>query len=202
MSAVLTPRRFADSEAYLAWEETQTERHEFVDGEVYAMVGAKLTHNMIVGNAYVWLRQALRGSPCRTYAEGAKLHVVEGGNFFYPDVMVTCDPRDRQPGEDRYAAHPWLVVEVLSDSTAAYDRGRKFELYRRIEALTHYLLVEQDREHADLFFKNERGQWVLQPLMSDDSILIDRLGQPWPVASLYEDVDFTPSPPVPSADAA
>jgi Uma2 family endonuclease len=127
-------------------------------------------------------------------AEGVKLHVNDAGSYLYPDVMVTSDPRDRQPVEDRYIAHPWLVVEVLSDSTAAFDRGRKFELYRQIDTLTHYLLVEQDRPHADLFFKNEQGLWVLQPLALTDNIAIDRLGQPWPVASLYEDVDFNPSP--------
>ena len=192
MSAVMKPAKFADAEAFLAWEETQTERHEYVDGEVYAMVGARVTHNIVTLNAAFWLKQSLRGSPCRVLAEGVKLHVNDAGDFLYPDVMVTCDPRDRQPEEDRFIAHPWLVVEVLSDSTAAFDRGRKFELYREIDTLTHYLLVEQSRQHADLFTKNEQSQWVLQPLSATDSITIERLGQPWPVAGLYEDVDFNP----------
>jgi len=194
MSAVLKPRRFADAEAYMAWEEAQPDRNEYVDGEVFAMVGAKIDHNLIALNAAFWLRQALRGTPCRVFAEGLKLRVNEAGDFVYPDVMVTCDPRDRNPAENRYIAHPWLVVEVLSESTAAYDRGRKFELYREIDTLTHYLLVEQDRKRADLFVKSEPSQWVLHPLTGADTIVVDRLGQPWPVASLYEDVDFTPPP--------
>jgi Uma2 family endonuclease len=201
MNAVLQPSTFADAEAYLAWEETQTERHEYVDGVVYAMVGARVTHNTIVLNAALHLRQALRGKPCRVYAESVKLRVNEAGDFVYPDVTATCDPRDHPSKEDRYIRHPWLVAEVLSDSTAAYDRGRKFELYRSIATLTHYLLIEQDRPHADLFFKNELGQWVLQPLAAGDAISIDRLGQPWPVDSLFDGVDFTPAA-VPAAEPA
>ena len=198
MSAVLTAPHFADAEAYLAWEALQTERHELVDGELYAMTGARANHNLIAGNAYIWLRQALRGAPCRVFVTEHKLHINADGDFLYPDVMATCDPRDRLPGEDRFISHPWLVVEVLSDSTAAYDRGRKFEAYRAIDTLTHYLLVEQARPRAELFSKNEQGLWVLQPLATGDSIPIARLPQPWPVASLFDEVDFTPPPAAPT----
>lgn len=200
MSAIPKPRQFADAEAYLAWEEAQAERHEYVDGEVYAMVGARLTQNTIVLNAALWLKQTVRGTSCRVHAEAAKLHANGSGDFFYPDVLVTCDPRDRDPAEDRFVCHPWLVVEILSETTAAFDRGRKFELYREIDTLTHYLLVEQNRQHVDLFVKNEQGQWVLHPFSADDTIVIDRLGKPWPVATLYEDVEFTP-PTAPAASA-
>ena len=202
MSAVLKPPRFANAEAFLAWEELQTERHEYVDGEVYAMVGARLTHNTVALNAYMWLRQAMRGGPCRVFGLDAKLQVSHSGDHLYPDVMATCDPRDRPGDEDRFIRHPWLVVEVLSDSTAAYDRGRKFEIYRTIDTLTHYLLVEQDRPHAALCFKNAQGQWVLQPLAATDTMQIDRLGQPWPVASLFDEVDFSQARPAhPGASA-
>ena len=196
MSAVMNTPRFADGEAYLAWEALQTERHEYVGGEIWAMTGARATHNTITLNAFYFLRMALKGKSSRVYGIDLKLHINAAGDYLYPDAMVTCDPRDRQPGEDRFISHPWLIAEVLSDSTAAYDRGRKFELYRNIATLTHYLLIEQDRPHAELFFKNELAQWVLQPLAASDAMQIDALGQPWPVASLFEDVDF--SPPVPS----
>lgn len=195
MNSVLKQPRFADDEAYLAWEALQTERHELVGGEIFAMVGSRARHNLINGNAYVWLRQAVKGSPCWVYGIEFKLRINAEGNFLYPDVMVTCDPRDRQPGEDRFVGHPWLVVEILSDSTASYDRGRKFELYRCIDTLTHYLLVEQDRPYAELFFKNAQGQWTFQPLTIDDAMQIDKLGRPWPVATLFEDIDFTPAAP-------
>jgi len=195
MSAVMSSPRFVDAQAYLAWEELQPERHEYVDGEVYAMVGARSTHNTITLNAYASLRPALKGTPCRIYCMDLKLRVNDKGDFLYPDLMVTCDARDRPSVEDRFISHPWLIAEVLSDSTAAYDRGRKFELYRGVASLTHYLLIEQDRPHADLFYKNEQGQWVLQALTADDAIEIERLGQPWPVVTLFEEVDFTPPAP-------
>ena len=205
MSAVVNRPRFADAEAFLAWEALQPERHEYVDGQVYPKTGAlgaqdtiahnTVAHNTITLNAYASLRPALKGTPCRIYCMDLKLRVNDKGDFLYPDLMVTCDARDRPSVEDRFISHPWLIAEVLSDSTAAYDRGRKFELYRGIASLTHYLLIEQDRPHADLFFKNEQGQWVLQALTADDAIQIERLGQLWPVATLFEEVDFTPPAP-------
>ncbi len=199
MSAVMHRSTFADPQAYLAWEEKQTERHECVGGEVYAMTGARARHNLITINAMVFLRQALKGGPCRVHGLDMKLHVNAAGDFLYPDVMVSCDARDRQPGEDRYISHPWLVVEVLSESTAAYDRGRKFELYRGLDSLTHYLLVEQDRPYAELFFRNPQGQWVLQPLPAGSLIDAAPLGRPWPVDTLFDEVDFTPAPAAPAA---
>ena len=194
MSAVMTSPRFASAQAYLDWEAQQTARHELVAGEVYAMTGARATHNTITINALVHLRQALKGTPCRVHGLDLKLRVNAQGDFFYPDAMVSCDARDRLPVEDRFISHPWLVVEVLSDSTAAYDRGRKFELYRGIDTLTHYLLVEQDRPYAELFFRNAQGQWVLQPLPPGSLIEAALLGQPWPVDSLFYDVDFSLTP--------
>jgi Uma2 family endonuclease len=107
--------------------------------------------------------------------------------------MVSCDPRDAGPEADLCIRHPWFVLEVLSDSTAAYDRGKKFEFYRQIESLTHYLLVEQTRPHAELFCRNAQGLWVLHPLGPGDSI---RIQEPhafdWPVAALFEGVPFDP----------
>lgn len=191
MNAVMKPR-FADDEAYLAWEALQTEKHEYIGGEVYAMVGARTWHNLITINAFSFLRQALKGSACRVYGLDLKLRINAEGDYLYPDVMVSCDPRDRQPGEDRFISHPWLIVEVLSDSTASFDRGRKFQSYRSIDTLTHYLLVEPDRPYAELFQKNAEGYWVLQPLTISDAMHIDPLGQPWPVATLFDDIDFTP----------
>ena len=183
----------------MAWEELQPERHEYVDGEVYAMTGVRVAHNDINLNALGFLRQALKGGPCKAFGIDLKLQVSPDGAHLYPDLMVTCDPRDLPTSDALFISHPWLVAEVLSDSTAAYDRGRKFELYRSIATLTHYLLIEQTRPYAELFFKNEQGLWVLQPLQADGLIPIERLGQPWPVSGLFEGVSFTPAtpPPVP-----
>lgn len=195
MSAVPTPQRMTPSE-YLAWESTQQERHEFIEGEVFAMTGARIAHNVIVGNIYTFFRQTLRGKPCQVFASDLKLQIDAANVYFYPDVMVTCDPRDAARGDEISIRHPWLVAEVLSESTAAFDRGAKFERYRRVESLTHYLLVEQTRPYAELFRKNAQGEWVLQPLAATDTLRIERPHPfDWPIASLFDDVPFDPAQP-------
>jgi Uma2 family endonuclease len=198
MNAVPSPNRMT-AEQYLAWESAQQGRNEFVDGEVFAMTGVRISHNLISMNIAMALRQALRGQPCLTLAIDLKLHVAEANAYFYPDVLVTCHPSDLADGKALAVNHPWLIVEVLSDSTAAYDRGQKFESYRQIEALTHYLLIEQSHPHADLFVKNAEGLWVLHPFGAQDTLVIAGTHHfELPVAALYEGVAFeAPKPAAP-----
>lgn len=179
-----------DFDAYMDWEETQVERHEYLAGEVFAMSGGTDAHYTILGNAYAALRSALSGTPCRVFISGMKLRIERADAVFYPDVFVTCDPRDRQPDASRAKQWPGLIVEVLSESTAAFDRGRKFELYRQIDTLNEYLLIEQDRRHADLFRRNAEGLWVLQPAGAGEIIRLDSLGLGLALDALYEDVEL------------
>lgn len=193
MNAVLTPTGMTLQE-YLDWESTQQEKHEYVGGQIYAMTGARLNHNRIALNAVTSLRQALRGRPCEAFMSDVKLQIDAAQAFYYPDVIVTCDPRDLTDGRALAVQHPWLVVEVLSEGTAAVDRGRKFEDYRLVPTLTHYLLVETARPHAELFCRNAQGLWVLHPLGPGDSIRIEEPHQiDWPVAALFEGVPFEPA---------
>jgi Uma2 family endonuclease len=104
--------------------------------------------------------------------------------------MVTCDPRDRLPEADTAKHHPVLIVEVLSDSTAAYDRGLKFEQYRTIPSLREYLLVEQGRRHADLFRREDDGRWLLCDGAQADEVFLESVGQRLALATIYEDVEF------------
>lgn len=122
-----------DADAYLAWEAGQVEKSEYVAGEVFAMVGVRRVHATVALNIGAALREHLRGSPCLPFIADMKLRVASADAFFYPDVMVTCDERDRRA--DLFVEQPQLIVEVLSDSTAAYDRGAKFVAYRQIAAL-------------------------------------------------------------------
>ena len=189
MSAVLTepPLTF---EAYMAWEAEQPERHEFFAGEVFAMTGARATHNTIVLNIAVALRDVLRNTSCRVFIADMKLHVASADASFYPDVFVSCDPRDRTPDAELVQRHPQLLVEVLSDSTAAFDRGQKFEAYRSLDSLAAYLLVEQNRPHADLFVRNAEGLWVLNPVGEGGTLTITSMGVELPMAAVYEGVAF------------
>ena len=191
MSAALTdpPLTF---EAYMTWEAEQAERHEFIRGEVFAMTGARATHNTIAGNVFALLRDALRGSPCRVFIADMKVHVASADASFYPDVFVSCDPRDRSADAELVQRHPKLVVEVLSDSTSAFDRGRKFEAYRSIDTLEAYLLIEQHRFHADLFLRNAEGLWVLNPAAEGDKLSITPIAAVLNVSDIYEGVVFDP----------
>ena len=179
-----------DVESYLAWEKTQSERHEYFAGEVFAMSGGTDAHYTILLNTATSLKVALSGKPCRAFLSGMKLRVDRADAVFYPDVFVTCDPRDRQPEASLAKQHPALIIEVLSDSTAAFDRGRKFEHYQQIDTLQEYLLIEQDRKHADLFRKNSEGLWVLHPAGEGDVVRLESVGAALALDGLYEDVEL------------
>jgi Uma2 family endonuclease len=175
---------------YLLWEAEQIERHEYLNGEVFAMTGARDAHNTIAGNLFATLRTTLRGGPCRTYIADMKLRVDSADAVFYPDVMVTCDPRDRGLDADLAKRHPTLLVEVLSESTAAYDRGLKFERYRQIETLREVLLIEQDRRHVDLFRRESDGRWVLESQGPEGVVQFASLGVSLTLDELYADVEI------------
>lgn len=188
--ATAQPNPKFDAEAYLAWEAEQTERHEFVDGEVYGMTVARDAHNRVAGNIYVALRAQLRGTPCRTYMSDMKLHIASEHAYVYPDVFVTCHAADLAPSADLMKQHPSLVVEVMSDSTGSYDHGRKFEMYRGIAGLTEVLFVQPERAQADLFRRNPAdGLWVLHPAAGAQAVVhLASLGIDLPFTAVYEDV--------------
>lgn len=139
MGLPLGKSRFC-AEDYLAWEAEQADRSEYMGGEVFAMVGVRREHATVAGNVFAALRQHLRGTPCLPFIADMKLRVASADAFFYPDVMVTCDSRDRRA--DLFVEHPQLIIEILSDSTAAYDRGVKFATYRQIAELQEYVLID------------------------------------------------------------
>ncbi|MBR8831823.1 MAG: hypothetical protein N5P05_002314 [Chroococcopsis gigantea SAG 12.99] len=126
-------------EDYLAWEERQIDKYEFIDGQILAMTGGTLSHNDIAFNIASLLRVALRPQGGKVQIADAKVQVGEKGPYFYPDVVVSCDERDKKAV--RFLNYPCLIVEVLSPGTEAYDRGDKFKFYRQIRTLREYVLV-------------------------------------------------------------
>lgn len=189
MALPQTENRF-DAAAYLAWEETQPGRNEYVAGDVFTMVGVRQSHNVATGNLYNALRRELKGSPCRVFIESVKTRIEAADCFFYPDVLVTCDARDRQTPE--YVSHPRLVVEVLSASTAAFDRGAKFAAYRKLESLQDYVLVDTAAQRVEVFRRNPENHWVLYDYGPGDAVELASLALRLSVEELLEDTREDP----------
>lgn len=182
------PEQRLSLEEFLAWENLQEERHEYVVGEIFAMTSGRDAHNTISLNLASLLRKKLLGAPCRVYIADMKLRLDHADVSLYPDVIVTYDRRDKEPAADLAKHPPTLVVEVLTDSTAAYDYGRKFELYRSLKSLRAYALTAQDRGYVDLFRKAQRGVLVLFLRDQDDSIEFPNIPASLSVVTIHEDV--------------
>ncbi|MEH1937801.1 MAG: Uma2 family endonuclease [Nostoc sp.] len=146
------------AESYLVWEPTQEQRYEYWDGEVVAMSGGTRNHNRISLNFSKLLDDALADRSCEVYIVDVKVQVEPGHKYFYPDVVVTCDERDRNP---QLVQFPCLIIEVLSPSTEAADRGKKFAKYRQSPTLQEYILVQVAQPVVEVFRRNEQGKWVL-----------------------------------------
>jgi len=171
---------------YLDWEERQTGKHEFVAGEVFAMTGARQDHVIVSGNIFAALKHHLRGTPCRAYVSDMKLRVETSDAFFYPDVMVSCHPEDLK--NQRFIEHPTLIVEVLSEATAAYDRGDKFAFYRELKSLQEYVIVDIDARRVECFRRTTNNEWLLHDYHGDIDCIFSSLDIGLPLADIFEDI--------------
>lgn len=170
---------------FIAWENTQATRHEFFRGEVFAMVGARRSHGTVVGNLMRELGMRLKGSPCRPFSETMKVQVADD-TILHPDLFVTCD-RDDLRAEMIFRA-PVLVVEVLSPSTQAHDRSRKFALYRRLPSLQEYLLIDPDTRDVQAFRCNAAGEWVLHDMTDAPALQLPCIGVEVAMADVFDGV--------------
>ncbi|RZJ08785.1 MAG: Uma2 family endonuclease [Rubrivivax sp.] len=171
---------------YLAWEATQEVRHEFWRGEVFAMVGARRVHGLVALNLAAALKSHLKGTPCRAFIEGQKVQVAQDA-IFYPDVFVTCNEDDLRT--DVVFKQPKLVVEVLSDSTQAFDRSLKFAAYRQLASLEEYVLVDPDSRVVEVFRRNERGNFELLDQTGAAALELASVGLQLPMAELFDGVE-------------
>lgn len=182
--AYLTP------EEYLKLEEVSDTKREYIDGKIYAMAGASDPHVTIAGNLFTLLRNHVRGSGCRAYISDMKARIEQLNRFYYPDVMVTCDNRDLETPV--YKRFPCLIVEVLSDSTEAFDRGDKFADYQQLESLQEYVLINTKRQRVECFRRSDSGLWILQSYTSEQQTFeLQSINFISTMPSLYEDVVFT-----------
>jgi Uma2 family endonuclease len=186
MGLPLSQSRF-DTDDYLAWEAQQADRSEYFDGEVFAMVGVRRVHATVALNLGTALRQHLRGTPCLPFIADMKLRVETADAFFYPDVMVTCDSRDRQA--ELFVEHPQLIVEILSDATAAYDRGLKFAAYRQIAELQEYVLIDVATRRIEIFRRQAGNEWLMHDYAGEPSCYFDTVKLTLTLDTVFEDVD-------------
>jgi Uma2 family endonuclease len=180
---------------YLAWEAEQPLKHEYIDGEVYAMTGGTLPHNDIALNLYSQLRPHLRERGCRGNVADVQVCISAAGPYFYPDIVVSCDERDRQSTEAIH--YPKLIIEVLSPSTAGFDRGDKFKFYRRISTLQEYVLIDAEKVGVDCYRKTSTGKWELTAYPDDAAdvenpiLELTSLDFQCPLEWVYEEVELT-----------
>jgi Uma2 family endonuclease len=190
MSAAAQPR--VSLHDWLAIERTATDqRSEYVAGEVFAMAGGTEAHNLIVANVVGELRNQLKGKPCRVYPSDMKVHIAADDVGTYPDAMVVCGERRFYDDRRDMVTNPTLIVEVLSDSTEAYDRGDKFMHYRSLQSLQAYLLLSQSRAQADLFLRQPDGTWSLSSYPDpSDSIALRIIDAQLSLAEVYDKVEL------------
>jgi Uma2 family endonuclease len=181
---------FSPSE-YLQIEEQSPIKHEYIDGHIYAMVGASGAHNIIAGNLIALLRNHLRGSGCRVYFSDMKVSIESRNRFFYPDLLVTCDNRDSDQKAPYYKSFPSLIVEILSPSTEAFDCGDKFEDYQALDSLQEYVLISSKRQTVQCFRRNSQGLWVMQSYtQTQETFQFTSVNFSGTLEQLYEDVNF------------
>lgn len=186
------PKTCLTPEEYLAFERKAEYKNEYIDGEVYGMTGASREHNLITVNLGREVSQQLRGRPCEVYASEMRVRIPKRG-YMYPDLVVVCDKPRFEDGHLDTLVNPTVIIEVLSDSTERYDRGKKFGLYRTVESLAEYVLVAQDEYRVEQYVKQPDGRWLLSDHRSpEDVVELASVRCAFALREVYEKVTLPP----------
>lgn len=189
--AVAYGKRHFTIEEYLEMENAATEKHEYYQGEIFAMSGAKVNHVDICFNLAAGLKNKLKGKPCKPSGMDMRIHIPDNTLFTYPDIVVFCGERKTLNNDDMNGLNPTVIIEVLSRSTKKYDRGAKFELYKAIPTLTDYILVDSESIKVEAWHKADNGEWNLTEYSSlADTLHIPSIEVTLPLAEVYDDVQM------------
>lgn len=175
---------------YLAWEARQDERYEYVDGEIIAMTGGSIAHTKIYLNLYRALFAHLQQRDCEVYVADVKVQTKQGQRYFYPDLVVTCDPDDLRAKD--FIQNPTVIVEVLSPGTAGYDRGKKFKSYRQLAQLQDYVLIDAEAIAVEVYQRSEGNVWQYTTAEAGDCLHLPSVDFTCAVADLYQGVAIAP----------
>jgi Uma2 family endonuclease len=191
MSAV--PKPLLSEQDYLCRERAADFKSEFHRGEMFAMSGATRPHILIVGNLVAHLKQHLRDSDCEVYSNDMRVKVTATGLYTYPDVVVACGKPQFIDGEFDTLLNPKVLIEVLSESTEAYDRGDKARMYRQIPSLQEYVIVSQSQPLVESYLRQDGEKWLFRAAAAIESDLaLDSLGIRIPLSEIYRQVQFPP----------
>jgi Uma2 family endonuclease len=174
---------------YLSFERESQERHEYYKGEIYLMSGASFKHNIIEDNLRVLLGSFLKGKKCRSFGSNLRVHVPKNTLYTYPDILIVCDKPEFVDGEFDTLLNPAVLIEILSPSTGNYDRGAKFDLYREIETLREYILIDSVATHCIHYAKNTDSTWILSEAKNlSDAFEIATIGLQLLMSDVYAGV--------------
>lgn len=172
---------------YLTMEAAATEKSEYYQGEIFAMSGALVPHNIIAVNTMVFLHQKLKGKNCRPFGSDMRIHIKKNTLFTYPDISVVCGKPETLDDDNFNLLNPIILIEVLSKSTKNYDRGDKFKLYRDIATLKEYILINSEAVGVEVFRVNKENHWELEEYLTADVVLqIPSLQLSIPLSEIYE----------------
>lgn len=186
-------KRLYTPQEYLAMEQESEIRHEFINGEIYAISGGTAAHNRIAVNLTLSIESALRKakSPCSVFVNDLKVRIKRPNIYTYPDLMVICGKLEFDAGRKDVVLNPTLIIEVSSHSTSRYDHTRKFAAYRQIPSLEEYVMVEQGHVYVECFRKNKSKLWVLEAFENlDETLRLQSVGVDVPLKAIYEQVDL------------
>ena len=173
-------------EEYLQLENDATEKHEYYQGEIFGMSGAKLPHNIITRNTYSILIQKLKGKSCQPFGSDFRVHIPSNTLFTYPDISVFCGDIETLNDDEFNALNPSVLIEVLSPSTRTYDRGDKFKLYRDIASLKEYVLIDSESVLIEVFSINAEGAWQLKEYKSlNETLVLKSIDVNLPLTEIY-----------------
>jgi Uma2 family endonuclease len=178
-------------QVYLQHERKAAVKSEYINGQIYAMAGASRRHNCITFNVAGMIYAQLQGRPCEGFANDMRVKIAAENVYTYPDIVVACGEAKYEDAELDTLLEPTLLIEVLSDSTEKYDRGKKSAFYQQIESLQEYVLISQDQARIECYTRAADHRWMLTPVTTlEDSISLESIGCVLPLAAVYARVQF------------
>ncbi|WP_293313473.1 Uma2 family endonuclease [Pedobacter sp. UBA5917] len=190
--AVAYQKRRYTVEEYLEMEKESTEKHEYFQGDIFAMSGAGFKHNILFSNIFLAVGNKLKGKSCNIFGSDMRMNIPENTLFTYPDISIYCDDVKHIDIDEETFILPTVIIEILSPSTKNYDRGKKFNLYKDIPSLKEYIMIDSESVSVEAYYINEEKEWILNDYKEiSDTFTLVSMGFDVALADIYERVRFS-----------